>query len=74
MVDQVAKALCEAAGKTSGCKADQIHDSCQLCERKPDGARFCTFWPSFTYEAEQAILAAYKWHKEHRRWPGWIKI
>lgn len=73
MVDQVAQALCKAAGMTTGCMDEYSHSHCQMCDKKPDGTYVCTFWPSFKYEAQQAILAAYKWHKEHKRWPGWIK-
>lgn len=67
MTDQVAKALCEAAGRT-GCQSDYVKASCEMCDNG-----VCTLWPSFRYEAQQAILAAYKWHKEHKRWPGWVK-
>ena len=67
MTDQVAKALCEAAGRT-GCAPDCVKTACEMCDRGT-----CTMWPSFRYEAQQAILAAFRWHKEHRRWPGWVK-
>lgn len=74
MVDPVAKALCRAAGASGTCKPDQAPGpTCVMCDHLPDGRVVCTFWPSFRGEAAEAIRAAYLWHKEHRRWPGWLK-
>ena len=72
MVDVVAKALCEAAGRT-GCTPDQVKPACVMCKTLPDGRLECTMWTSFRFEAQQAIIAAYKWNKENRRWPSWCK-
>jgi hypothetical protein len=68
MVDEVARALCEAAGRT-GCDANQMKHECVMC----DPEKGCTLWPSFRYEAQAVIIAAYKWNKRERRWPSFVK-
>lgn len=69
MVDVVAKALCEAAGKPNNGEAP----FCTHCDRPPDGRVICIFWQTFREEARVAILAAHRWHKQERRWPGFCK-
>ena len=69
MVDDVAKALCEAAGRPSNGAAQE----CSHCDRKPNGELVCLYWETFRIEARDAILAAYKWHKKERRWPSFCK-
>lgn len=82
MVDQVAKALCEAAGRSPNeVNADPrnayndfpLLPWCVMCERQPDKALRCVMWASFREEARAAIQAAYAWHKKERRWPGFCK-
>lgn len=82
MVDQVARALCQAAGRsTNEVNADQrnaynrfpLAPECVACDRMPDGSLRCSMWTSFREEAKAAIGAAYAWHKENRRWPSWLK-
>lgn len=74
MIDDVAKALCKAAGSA-------IHDAlphhrpdrfCQVCDRQQDGTLVCTMWTSFRSEAKAVIIAAHAWHKQHRRWPQFV--
>lgn len=66
MVDVVAKAMCEAAGKSVN------PDQCSCCEII-NGDRKCLYWETFREEAKSAILAAYKWHRKERRWPQFCK-
>lgn len=71
MVDDVARAICNMAGRSS-------HDACEhppsaecvCCEKMPDGRKVCRYWMSFRHEAKAAIQAAYRWHKKERRWPA----
>lgn len=72
MVDQVAKALCDAAGRSIYHDPDKTNAVCSCCERTADGSRRCIYWESFRGEARAAIVAAYLWHKENRRWPSWL--
>ena len=72
MVDEVARAICEAAGRT-GCQAHEVKTECVICDKQPDGRLVCILWPSFRYEAQQAIAAAYRWNKKERRWPSFVK-
>jgi hypothetical protein len=67
MVDQVARALCEAAGKA------HIAAECSCCEVSPDGIKHCIYWEAFRGEARAAIQAAYTWNKKERRWPGFCR-
>jgi hypothetical protein len=69
MVDDVARAICQAAGRFPNGEGRV----CTVCERKPDGSRECIYWQTFRVEARDAILAAYKWHKRERRWPLFVK-
>lgn len=57
MIDDVAKALCKAAGT-------ERHRVCIHCEGSG-----CTMWPEFRQEARAAISEAYRWWKKERRWP-----
>lgn len=72
MVDQVAKALCEAAGKSIYHDADKTNSVCSCCDRQPDNRCVCIYWETYRGEARAAIAAAYLWHKENRRWPSWL--
>lgn len=65
MIDTVAKAICEAAGKSIHADPEVQSPSCSCCEHG-----VCMFWETFRGEARAAILAAYKWHKQERRWPS----
>lgn len=62
MIDDVAKAICEAAGKR------EFDSGCIMCD---DGK--CALWQSFRYEAEEAIKAVFRWHQRERRWPGFVR-
>jgi hypothetical protein len=73
MVDQVAMALCDAAGRSVYDDPDKQNAGCSCCETLPDGRRRCIYWTTFRGEARTAIVAAYAWHKENRRWPSWLK-
>ena len=68
MVDVVAKALCEAAGRPHNGEAPV----CSHCERSPNGEIVCIYWETFREEARAAITAAYLWNKRERRWPSWV--
>lgn len=68
VVDEVAKALCEAAGRPNNGDAPY----CTHCELQPDGSRKCPMWQTFRIEAKDAIRAVYKWHKRERRWPSFV--
>lgn len=72
MVDQVAKALCEAAGRSIYADEEKQNAVCSCCEKMQDGRRRCIYWETFRGEARAAISAAYHWHKENRRWPSWL--
>jgi hypothetical protein len=61
VTDAVAKAVCEAAGRSA--HQDNVAQVCAMC----DPVQGCTMWPVFRFEAQQAIAAAYRWHREHRR-------
>jgi hypothetical protein len=63
MMAEVAKSLCDAAGKSCS-------NVCSTCEQGADGKLVCAMWEAFTDEARAAILTAYKWHKKERRWPA----
>lgn len=74
MVDVVARALCEAAGRSAHDARDRPPtDGCSCCERFPDGRVVCNYWTSFRQEARAAIIAAYQWNKKERRWPSFVK-
>lgn len=79
MVDQVAKALCEFAGRSTcdaceeGETRSRLAPVCVCCERQPDGSMVCNQWTSFRIEAQAAIVAAHAWHRQNHRWPGWLK-
>lgn len=82
MVDQVARALCDAAGRTANDATDlppanlthrQFHSHCIMC-REEGGVRICTMWESFREEARAAIGAAFQWHKKERRWPSFCAV
>lgn len=70
MVDQVAKVLCEAAGRSLREDPATLNDECPCCERLPDGTLQCVLWQTFRGEARAAIRAAHTWYKENRRWPN----
>lgn len=72
MVDQVARALCDAAGRSIYPEPERTAAVCSCCDRLPDGSRRCIYWETFRGEARAAIAAAYAWHKENRRWPSWL--
>lgn len=74
MVDDVAKALCDAAGRSAWDACDKPESrECTCCERQSDGRLACIYWTSFRQEARAAIEAAYHWNKRERRWPSWVK-
>jgi hypothetical protein len=73
MVDQVAKALCDAAGRSIYPDPDKQSVMCSCCEKLPDGRLVCVYWETFRSEARAAILAAYSWHRKEHRWPGFCK-
>lgn len=62
MVDDVAKALCKAAGMSNS-------NICSCC-RIEDNKLICVYWETFRDEAREAIKAAYLWNKKERRWPS----
>jgi hypothetical protein len=71
MVDDVARALCEAAGRSTYDALDHPPAPvCMCCDRLADGRRVCTMWTSFRQEARAAIKAAYQWNRRERRWPS----
>jgi hypothetical protein len=71
VVDQVARALCDAAGRShEDALGKEMRDECVTCDKQPDGTLVCTMWTSFRQEARAAICAAYLWHKKERRWPS----
>jgi hypothetical protein len=74
MVDDVAHALCNAAGRSAwdACGLPEAYE-CTQCERTPDGRLVCRYWTSFRQEARAAISAAYIWNKREHRWPSWVK-
>lgn len=69
MVDDVARAICEAAGRPRNGEGD----ICIICKELPDGSRECICWETFRIEARDAIIAAHKWYKKERRWPSFVK-
>lgn len=74
MVDEVARALCDAAGRSVHDACDQpMSVVCSCCDRQPDGTLVCRYWTSFRQEARAAISAAYMWNKRERRWPAFVK-
>lgn len=72
MIDDVAKALCEAAGMSHHADPNLVTTECSCCEKMPDGTRRCAYWETFRGEAREAIKAVYKWHKRERRWPAFV--
>lgn len=68
MVDVVAKALCEAAGKPN----NGLSPVCTHC-KTIDNQLICIYWETFREEAKAAIKAAYNWNKRERRWPQFCK-
>lgn len=74
MVDEVAHALCEAAGRSINDANDKPPAAaCSCCRRELDGSLTCIYWESFRHEARAAIRAAYMWNKRERRWPSFVK-
>lgn len=74
MVDEVARALCDAAGRSAHDANDHpVGEGCVCCDRFPDGRVVCIYWTSFRHEARAAITAAYLWNKRERRWPSFVK-
>jgi hypothetical protein len=74
MVDEVARALCDAAGRSAHDAGDApMAAVCTCCERQHDGGLVCIYWTSFRQEAQAAIKAAYLWNKRERRWPLFAK-
>lgn len=73
MVDEVARALCNAAGRSAydACDKPMAYE-CSCCNKFPDGRVVCLYWTSFRQEARAAIEAAYLWHKRERRWPSFV--
>lgn len=67
MIDDVAKALCAAAGRCLDGK--NVKDVCAHCD---ENHTVCNMWPTFRVEAQWAIVAAYQWHKKNRRWPEFV--
>lgn len=73
MTEDVARAICNMAGRSSYDAAGGIpRAECGFCERQADGKLVCIYWQSFKSEAQAAIQAAYAWHKKERRWPGFV--
>lgn len=66
MIEPVARTICRAAGTS-------VSDMCNHCEVGSDGALICTQYPLFMDEARAAIKTVYRWHKENRRWPSFVK-
>lgn len=73
MVDAVAQALCDAAGRSVYADPDKANAVCSCCEVMPNGGRRCLYWETFRGEARAAIQAAYAWHKKERRWPAFCR-
>lgn len=73
MVDQVARALCDAAGRSVHPEPDRMSAECSCCDKRSDGSRACIYWETFRGEARAAIQAAYDWHRKERRWPSFVK-
>ena len=73
MVNEVAQALCQAAGRSAHDANDRIHPECVCCDKLPDGRLVCTLWTSFRHEARAAITAAHHWNKKNRRWPDFVE-
>lgn len=71
MTDQVARALCEEAGKGQRLSGDESTGvgPCLHCDENGD----CTRLNEFRSEARHAILAAFTWHKRERRWPAFCR-
>lgn len=68
MVDDVARALCNAAGRSVFDACDKpMAAECSFCE-----SGVCIYWTSFRQEARAAIEAAYQWNKRERRWPSFV--
>ncbi len=63
MVDEVARAICEAAGRPHNGEGG-------VCVHCVGGG--CVYWETFRIEAKDAIIAAYKWHKKERRCPSFV--
>lgn len=70
MVDEVAKAICDAAGRGPSGELPECR-MCKGCQEGREG-RECIFWETFRDEARAAIIAAYRWHKRERRWPSFV--
>lgn len=73
MVDDVARALCEAAGRSIYTEPERMSAVCSQCTQLPDGSLRCIFWETFRGEAKAAIQAAYSWHRKERRWPTFCR-
>lgn len=73
MVDQVARALCEAAGRSVYDDPEKESAACSCCEKLPNGSLRCLYWTAFRGEAKAAIVAAYLWNKKERRWPSFVR-
>lgn len=68
MIDPVAKAICEAAGKSNRLDPEDLRGQCTICDNGE-----CICWETFRGEARADILAVYQWHKKERRWPNFCK-
>lgn len=73
MTDDVAKAICNMAGRSVYDAVNRQPISvCSCCTRMEDGTLRCELWTSFRSEARAAIEAAYLWNKRERRWPEFV--
>lgn len=67
MIDEIAKAICHMAARST--KDEQlVLPDCVHCN---DGE--CTMWQLFRPEAVAAARAAYQWHAREKRWPSFVK-
>ena len=69
MIDDVARALCKAAGSFPNGEGP----TCTICRRESDGSLTCWCWETFREEAKAAIHAVHDWHKRERRWPSFVR-
>ena len=69
MIDDVAKALCNAAGRSAFDATDApSRPDCTMCVNG-----VCMMWQGFREEARAAITAAFHWNRRERRWPAFVK-
>lgn len=67
MIDDVAKAICNMAARST--RDEQlVKPECVHCQDQG-----CTMWQLFRPEAIAAIQAAYDWHRKEKRWPSFVK-